>query len=187
MWSRSGALALPTDCAGVPWVRFHEYLLRTLYMRCLFVEFVCKHLCVYSICIVPSRYFAALPPLRQPAPTRPGEEPRVNGSAMCHNTIQTAMRQAATPDMAFAVHGGTYNGQASLNLTFAMFMLGVCVCVCVCVRARARVCVCLALLALAPSPLILSYKSEKSLWRQGATGCRGSRLTGSVGPLATYG
>ena len=69
-------------------------------------------------------YFAAFPPLRQPAPKHPGEQPRVNGSSMCHNTIKTAMQQAALPDMAFAVHGGTYNDQASLNLTFAVFMLG---------------------------------------------------------------
>ena len=68
-------------------------------------------------------YFAAFPPLRQPAP-KPGQQPRVNGSTMCHNTIQTAMREAATPDLAFAVHGGSYNSLASLNLTFAIFMLG---------------------------------------------------------------
>lgn len=67
-------------------------------------------------------YFAALPPLSS-GPLRPGRDPPINGSTMCHNMIETAMRQAAFPNMAFAVHGGTYNSQSSLNLTFAMFML----------------------------------------------------------------
>ena len=51
-------------------------------------------------------YFASLPPLKQAAP-KPGHEPKVNGSAMCHNMIETTMRQAALSDMAFAVHGGS--------------------------------------------------------------------------------
>jgi hypothetical protein len=62
-------------------------------------------------------YFADLPPLKQ-------SQPRINGSTMCHNMVKTTMRQASLPDMAFAVHGGTYNNLASFNLTFAMFMLG---------------------------------------------------------------
>ena len=44
---------------------------------------------------------------------------------MCHDTILTAMREAAAPDMAFAVHGGDYNSgtKGSLDLAFAIFML----------------------------------------------------------------
>ena len=67
-------------------------------------------------------YFASLPPLKQPPPSV-GHPARVNGSEMCHNTIRTAMMEAAAPDMAFAVHGGNYSSLCSLNLTFAIFML----------------------------------------------------------------
>ena len=67
-------------------------------------------------------YFASLPPLKQPTPSV-GHPARVNGSEMCHNTIRTAMMEAAAPDMAFAVHGGNYSSLCSLNLTFAIFML----------------------------------------------------------------
>ena len=33
-----------------------EYLLRIIYMRFLYVEFVCKYLCIYRIYIIRSRY-----------------------------------------------------------------------------------------------------------------------------------
>ena len=36
--------------------KVREYLLRIIYMRYLYVEFVCKYLCIYRICIIRSRY-----------------------------------------------------------------------------------------------------------------------------------
>ena len=68
-------------------------------------------------------YFAALSPTKTPpaTPTRPH---KANATTMCHNTIRTAMREAANPDMAFAVHSGDYQGGVSnLNLSFAIFMM----------------------------------------------------------------
>jgi hypothetical protein len=66
-------------------------------------------------------YFATLSPLRE---SKPG---RANGTAMCHNTIVTAMRegQGSSPS-GFAVHGGNYSAKptSSLELAFGIFMLG---------------------------------------------------------------
>merc|ERR1712060_86234 len=53
----------------------------------------------------------------------------IDGSTMCMNLIRTAQREAATPNMAFSAHGGTYSvnypyvAPSSLNLTFALFMM----------------------------------------------------------------
>ena len=46
----------------VMWARHsHAYLLRTRYMRYLYVEFVCEYLCIYRICIIRSRYVIQYP------------------------------------------------------------------------------------------------------------------------------
>jgi hypothetical protein len=63
-------------------------------------------------------YFAALSELHQPSSSS-----KANGTEMCHNTIMTAMREAAIPNMAFAGHGGNYSDRCSLDLTFAIFMI----------------------------------------------------------------
>ena len=43
--------------AGRASLEENKYLLRTMYMRYLYVEFVCKYLCRYRIYIIRSRYF----------------------------------------------------------------------------------------------------------------------------------
>ena len=53
----------------------------------------------------------------------------IDGQTMCNNLIRTAQREAATPNMAFSAHGGSYwlnyayVQKTSLDLSFGLFMM----------------------------------------------------------------
>ena len=70
-------------------------------------------------------YFGALSKLKGGS----GGPSGIDGSTMCMNLIRTAQREAATPNVAFSAHGGSYwenynfVEKTSLDLSFALFML----------------------------------------------------------------